>query len=304
MLQNTLKQFFAQSGLPLLEAKMIAEKVMGVSRAWMIAHDTDPIASENWQSMEAMVKRRLSGEPMAYIIGHREFMSLDFHVSPAVLIPRPETEILVEEATFFLEAGKPRSVAGEKEAQQYSHPFTSPHKSSKEPILDTVPRRMLDLGTGSGAIAISIAHYLPQTEVWAGDISAEALDIAQYNAQTLNTQVHFRQGSWFEPFEGMTFDLIVSNPPYISHTDEHLQQGDLRFEPRIALTDFHDGLQFYRTIIQQAHHYLKTGGALMFEHGWDQAQAIRTLLTEHGFVDVGTVPDFLGHDRVTLGVKP
>ncbi len=266
----TLRAFFAQSGLPLLEAKMLAEQALGVSRAWMITHDLDGIAEDKWQLLQALCQRRLAGEPMAYIMGLREFMGLDFTVSPAVLIPRPDTEALVEAALDFLK--------------------------------DKATARVLDMGTGSGAIAVSIAHYAKHAQVYAGDISMEALELAKINAKKFNLKVNFRQSDWFEQFSGEQFDLVVSNPPYIHQDDEHLYQGDLRFEPRLALTDNADGLSCYRTIIQQAPHYLKPGGAIYLEHGWDQAADVRALLIQAGFTQVYSIRDLVGIERVSGGV--
>ncbi|NOL49965.1 peptide chain release factor N(5)-glutamine methyltransferase [Pelistega europaea] len=283
--QYTLRQFFAQSGLPLLEAKMIAEKVLQVNRAWLITHDTDMLSAEDWVALSQLAQRRLSGEPMAYIMGEREFMGLMFTVSPAVLIPRPDTEILVEEALSFMQ-------------QQSSHTTDNAFPKYQQQS----PLKVLDLGTGSGAIAVSIAHYAPYAEVWAGELSVDALEVAQTNATALNTTVKFRHGSWFEPFTDMTFDLIVSNPPYIAKEDIHLQQGDLRFEPAMALTDFDDGLTAYQTIISNASHYLNPQGALMLEHGWNQADAVRNLLLQKGFAQVRSIRDLAGIERVSIGI--
>ncbi len=266
----TLRDFFAQSGLPLLEAKMLAEQALGVSRAWMIAHDLDELSESQWHALTALRNRRIAGEPMAYIMGSREFMGLDFTVSPAVLIPRPDTETLVEAALGFLK--------------------------------DKVRARVLDMGTGSGAIALSIAHFAPHTQVFASDISQDALAIAKVNAEKFKLDVDFRQSSWFDQFCGETFHLIVSNPPYIHQGDEHLSQGDLRFEPRLALTDNADGLSCYRTIIQQAPRHLTQGGAIYLEHGWNQAEAVRALLIQAGFAQVCSIRDLAGIERVSGGV--
>lgn len=268
ILVHTLKQFFASCPLPLLDAKMLVEKELHVSRAWMIAHDTDSIDPDQWQKLQQSVQRRLNGEPMAYIMGSREFMGLDFTVSPSVLIPRPDTETLVETALDFLKGKK---------------------------------ARVLDLGTGSGAIAVSIAYYHPDAEVCASDIHPDALNIAKENTEKFKLKINFQQSNWFEKWEGQYFDLIVSNPPYIHKKDAHLQQGDLRFEPQIALTDFHDGLTCYRTIIAQAPHHLKPEGALFVEHGWDQAASVRELLEKAGFRNIHSIKDLSGIERVTGG---
>ncbi|NEN75271.1 peptide chain release factor N(5)-glutamine methyltransferase [Pelistega sp. NLN82] len=267
---QTLRTFFAQSGLPLLEAKMLVEKVLGVTRAWMITHDTDRIADKDWALLQILVQRRLQGEPMAYIVGKREFMGLDFSVNPSVLIPRPDTEILVETALAFLE----------------KYPTAS----------------VLDMGTGSGAIALSIAYHCPTASVVASDVSEAALSVAKQNALQLNQSVQFIQSDWFSQIPKQSFHLIVSNPPYIHPDDIHLSQGDLRFEPLSALTDFSDGLSCYRTIIQQAPLYLKENGALYVEHGWDQAESIRKILYEAGFSNISSIKDLSGIERVSGGV--
>lgn len=249
---------------------MLVEKELNVSRAWMIAHDTDSISLDKWQKLQQLAQRRLNGEPMAYIIGSREFMGLEFDVSPAVLVPRPDTETLVETALTFL-------------------------KNKSCP-------KVLDLGTGSGAIIVSLAHYGSTIQACASDISLEALAIAKKNAEKFKLKINFQQSNWFEQWQGQRFDLIVSNPPYIHKDDKHLQQGDLRFEPQIALTDFEDGLSCYRTLISQAPQYLTQGGGLFVEHGWDQADAVRQLLVEAGFEQVHSVKDLAGIERVSGGL--
>lgn len=251
---------------------MLVEKELSVSRAWMIAHDTDSISLEKWQKLQQLAQRRLNGEPMAYIMGSREFMGLTFDVSPAVLIPRPDTETLVETAlTFFKNKPCPK---------------------------------ILDLGTGSGAIIVSLAHHNTAIQAYASDISPEALAIAKKNAEKFNLKINFQQSDWFEQWHGQHFDLIVSNPPYIHKDDTHLLQGDLRFEPQIALTDFADGLSCYRTLISQAPQYLTRGGGLLVEHGWDQAKVIRQLLIEAGFEQVHSIKDLAGIERVSGGFLP
>lgn len=266
---RTLNAFFATSSLPLLEARMLVEKIMGVNRAWMVAHESDPLPDTVQQALIGLVRRRLAGEPMAYIMGEREFMGLLFKVNPAVLIPRPDTETLVERAL--------------DETRTLAAP------------------RVLELGTGSGCIAISMAHYCGNAQVFAGDVSEPALALAKENADRLGVNVHFSLSDWFEAFAGQVFDVIVSNPPYIAKEDPHLRQGDVRFEPLIALSDFADGLSCYRTIIERAPHHLKKGGAIFVEHGWQQAQHVRQLLGEYGFVRVHSCRDLSGIERVSGG---
>lgn len=254
-----------------LEAQILLCRTLGRSRAWLIAHDRDPLTTPQVAAFQELLGRRLAGEPVAYILGEREFYGMIFKVTPAVLIPRPETELLVELALARLPQGS--------------------------------PARVLDLGTGSGAVALSIAAQRPQALVTAVDISSAALDVARENAQRLAvTNVRFLQGAWFAALPPQEkFDLIVSNPPYIAACDPHLTQGDVRFEPAGALASGTDGLDDIRTIVAEAPTYLLPGGWLLFEHGYDQAAACRVLLEQAGYVAVSSSTDLAGIERVTLG---
>jgi len=249
---------------------MLLEHVLDQPRAWLLAHDTDVVAPDLAAKFLTLCAERRQGKPMAHLIGYREFMAYRFVVTPDVLIPRPETELLVE---VGLEAIR-------------NHPA---------PVI-------LDLGTGSGAVAISLALLRPEAFVVATDLSVPALSVAQQNAQALGANIQWWQGSWYEalPVEGR-FDLIVSNPPYIASGDQHLEQGDLRFEPISALTDGADGLSAIRTIIQGAQAHLNTGGQLWIEHGYDQSETVQKLLRDQGFSDVSSVQDLAGIARVTGG---
>lgn len=270
---SCLRTLMGRSSLPRLETQMLWQHVLEVSRAWLIAHDTDPLPDDAIDRYRKLEARRLQGEPMAYIVGEREFMGHVFHVTPSVLIPRPETELLVETA---LQAMQGRAAP-----------------------------RILDLGAGSGAIAVSIALARPDAVVVATDISDAALKVARANAGRLGASVQFMCGSWYDALPGHAdFDVIVSNPPYIAGCDRHLTQGDVRFEPAGALTDGADGLDAFRAIVSGSQSRLRTGGALFFEHGWDQAQAVRHLLEQAGFLRVQTMPDLAGIDRVTGGYLP
>ena len=268
---QTLRASLAASPLPRLEAQLLWQQVLGVSRAWLIAHDADVLDPHRIAAYQALETRRLAGEPMAYILGRREFYGRDFLVTPAVLIPRPDTEWLVE--------------CGLRAVRSVRAP------------------RILDLGTGSGIVAVSLVLERPDARVLATDRSAEALDVARKNASALGANLLFSHGSWYDTELGPDrFDLIVSNPPYIDAQDAHLAQGDLRFEPSGALTDGADGLQALRVIVQGAPDHLQPGGTLCVEHGWDQAAAVRSLFQNRGFADVASTRDLAGIERITHGI--
>ncbi len=268
----TPAQWLLASPLPKTEARMLLQHASGMSRAQLITRDREPLAADTLATLNALAERRAQGEPMAYILGEREFYGRSFTVSPAVLIPRPETEHLVEAALAHLPQGG----------------------------------RVWDLGTGSGAIALTIALERPDAQVRASDISPDALAVAAQNARRLGANIEFAHGSWFavdKPSEQHSYDIIVSNPPYIEAGDAHLHQGDLRFEPPHALTDFSDGLSCIRALAAGAADYLKPGGWLLIEHGYDQGAAAREILQAAGWQDVATLADLAGLDRITLGRK-
>ena len=257
----------------LVDARLLLQHSLGVNYAWLIAHTHDDLTDAQLQSFEQLLSRRLKGEPVAYILGMREFYGLPLKTTSATLIPRPDTETLVEAA------------------------------------LDKLPTnqnlKVLDLGTGTGAIALAIGKSRPHADVTAVDFSHEALSVAQENAQNLQiTNVRFLQSDWFSSLQGEKFDVIVSNPPYIAEDDAHLTQGDLRFEPLTALASGKDGLDDIRRIIQAAPSHLNRNGWLMLEHGYDQAEKVGELLTLHGFEQVSHVPDLSGMLRVALGRMP
>ncbi|VTX90311.1 Release factor glutamine methyltransferase [Neisseria subflava] len=268
----TFDEWSGWSKLPKNEARMLLQYASGYTRVQLVTRGTDNLAESALQTLEALAQRRLKGEPMAYLLGEREFYGRRFAVNPNVLIPRPETEHLVEA------------------------------------VLKRLPPqgRVWDLGTGSGAVAVTVALERPDAFVRASDISLSALETARKNAADLGAAVEFAHGSWFDtdrPSEGR-YDVIVSNPPYIEDGDAHLSQGDLRFEPQNALTDFSDGLSHIRHITQEAPKYLKANGWLLFEHGYDQGEAVRNIMLENGFAEVATEQDLAGLDRVTLGRLP
>ena len=270
----TLAQLFTQHPLPRLEQLALASHALGKPRSWLLAHDQDRLSADQNAAVENALQRRTAGEPVAYIVGTREFYGLSFAVSPAVLIPRPETELLVD----WLIEHAPKAA------------------------------RVLDLGTGSGASAVALAANRLDCTVYAADISEAALAIAaQNNTAWAQGRVHLRRSDWLSAFAGDTFDVIVSNPPYIAAHDAHLELGDLRFEPASALTDFDDGLQHYRSIAAQAKQHLTANGAIVFEHGWDQGGRVGALLKQHGFHTVVQHHDAAaqgetGHPRMVSAV--
>ncbi len=257
----------ARTVIPLREARLLLRHVLGVPHAALEAHPEGKVSLGDTAAFQSLVARRAEGCPIAYLTGRREFYGMDFHVTPAVLIPREETELLVE-------------IAVEKPAQ-----------------------RILDLGTGSGCLAIAVARELPQAQVTAVDASAEALDVARGNAARHGAAVRFLQGDWFAPLEGERFELILANPPYVAENDPHLAQGDVRFEPRRALAAGPDGLADIRRIVAAAAVHLLAGGRLFFEHGYDQAQAVAALLAQAGFVAIEQRRDLAGILRVSGGVR-
>lgn len=252
-----------------LDARVLAAHVLGVDTAWLIAHDTDPLADTHAAAFESLLTRRLEGVPIAYLVGTREFYGRPFQVSPGILIPRPDTELLVDLAL----ARKPPDQAMD----------------------------VLDLGTGSGCIAITLALERPLARVTAVDRSAAALVIAERNADILNAHVEFLTSDWFAALAGRRFDLIVGNPPYIAAADPHLTRGDVRFEPLTALAAGRDGLADLRQLTAAARNHLSPGGVLLLEHGYDQADAVRALLRESGIPRPQSWPDLAGIPRVSGG---
>lgn len=255
------------------DAALLLAHALGKPRSWLFAHADDLLGEADAARFDALLARRVAGEPVAYLTGSRGFWTLDLAVTPATLVPRPETELLVELALARLPA--------------------------------VAPVRVADLGTGSGAIALALAKERPRAHVVATDASPEALEVARGNAvRNRIGNVAFRLGSWLAPLAGECFDLIASNPPYIADGDPHLSQGDLRFEPAMALSCGPDGLDAIRIIVRDAPACLRPDGRLLLEHGWDQGEAVRALLAEAGFVDAATERDLEGRDRVTLGRRP
>lgn len=272
----TISGALAQSGLVPLDAQVLLAHVVGKDRAWLVAHGGDPLSPELFQAYMALARRRRDGEPVAYLTGIREFWGLRLLVTPEVLIPRPETETLVELALARLPNDR--------------------------------QLRVLDLGTGSGAIALALAHERPRALVLATDVATGALDVARDNAQRLGLgNVEFVKSDWYEriglEWRGGAFDLIASNPPYVAAADPHLNEGDVRFEPERSLTPGGDGLAAIRRIVAGAQERLMPGGTLALENGYDQSDAVGEMFAAAGFDEIVTARDLAGITRVVAGVK-
>lgn len=276
---QSLRELISNCTLPANEARILLahllEKHYQLPRSALLSRDDMSLDEQAFQEWGSLVSRRVNGEPIAYILGKKGFHNIELRVGPGVLIPRPETELLVEIALSEI---------------------TKINKPSK----------VLDLGTGSGAIALSIASANQLANLIATDRSIEALAIAKHNAQflALTEQVQFSQGNWYEAVSPQNqFDVIVSNPPYIADQDPHLTQGDLRFEPPSALTDYASGLSCLEIIIAGADKYLKPGGLIVVEHGFDQSEAVLELMKGAGLIDVQAHLDLAGHSRAASGRK-
>ncbi|AJX30213.1 peptide chain release factor N(5)-glutamine methyltransferase [Burkholderia oklahomensis] len=275
----TAADLLRASPLDAVDARILLAHALGWTRTQLITRADEPLDAAAVERYLALEARRAAGEPVAQLTGAREFFGLEFEITPDVLIPRPETELLVETALDAIDG------------------IASPC--------------VLDLGTGSGAIAVSIASERPDARVWALDRSAAALDVARRNARKLlaparpGGPLQFLESDWYAALDsGRRFHVIVSNPPYIARHDPHLAEGDLRFEPRGALTDDDDGLAAIRAIVAGAHAFLAPGGALWIEHGYDQAAAVRARLEAAGFADVESLADLASIERATGGRLP
>ena len=256
-----------------VDAQLLLAHALGRDRGWLYAHGRDPVDADARARFAALLARRQAGEPVAYLRGRQGFWTLELAVTPDTLIPRPETELLVELAL--------------------------------ERVADGLPVRTLDMGTGSGAIALALARERPGAEVTATDRSAAALEVARRNAHDHDIgNVRFALGDWYQPVRGMRFGLIASNPPYIADGDGHLERGDLRFEPAGALASGGDGLDALRVIAAGAREHLQPGGWLLVEHGLEQGPAVRALFAEAGLEAVETARDLEDRERVTLGRLP
>lgn len=275
-IDQTIRQAAQQIGVasssPRLDAEVLVMHATGLARTALFTRAQELLSPESEVRLQELFARRERGEPVAYLTGKREFWSLDLRVTPDVLIPRPETELLVEQALMRIPEKTEWTIA--------------------------------DLGTGSGAIALAIAKERPRCRVIATDASEAALAIAQANAIRLAiNNIEFRHGEWLDPLADQVLDMIVSNPPYIAEQDPHLSQGDVRFEPRSALVAGADGLEAIRTITAGARRHLRHGGFLLLEHGFDQAPAVRTALSGQGYAVVATCPDLSGQPRISFGTN-
>jgi release factor glutamine methyltransferase len=252
---------------PDLDAEWLLTHVIGIGRARLRSHPEDPIGTAQAERYDAFIERRAAGEPMAYLIGYKDFWTLRLTVTPAVLVPRPETELLIERALIL-------------RSEEFG--------------------RVVDLGTGSGAIALTLASERPGWQVTATDVSEQALAVARFNAQALNlSRVQFLHGTWLEPVQNQTFDLIISNPPYIDANDPAMNDAALRHEPRGALTPGEDGMASLRAIIAAAPEYLERDGWILLEHGANQAAAVASELVARGLRHVRSHRDLAGHERMT-----
>ena len=262
---------------PRADADVLLCHLLDCRRSYLMTWPERELDAAQQATLQTWLARRLNGEPIAHLVGEREFWSLPLKVSPATLIPRPDTEVLVEQALAKIPQG---------------------------------PCAVLDLGTGTGAIALAIKSERPELDVWAVDRMADAAALARENSAALGLPIEVRDGSWFDPLgepdccNTPRFAVIVSNPPYIDGADPHLEQGDVRFEPRSALVADDAGLADIRHIVAHAPAYLLTDGWLLLEHGWDQGEAVRQLLRDGGYREVATVRDYGDNDRVTLGLCP
>ena len=262
---------------PRADADVLLCHLLDCRRSYLMTWPERELDAAQQATLQEWLTRRLNGEPIAHLVGEREFWSLPLKVSPATLIPRPDTEVLVEQALTRIPQG---------------------------------PCAVLDLGTGTGAIALALKSERPEIEVWAVDRMADAAALARENSAALGLPIEVRDGSWFEPLgepdrdKTPRFAVIVSNPPYIDGADPHLEQGDVRFEPRSALVADDAGLADIRHIVAHAPAYLLTDGWLLLEHGWAQGEAVRQLLRDGGYREVATVRDYGDNDRVTLGLCP
>jgi len=271
LLRSASTQLSDLSESPRLDAEVLLAHMLNRSRTWLVTWPEKTLTEAQASEYEALVQRRKAGEPVAHITAQREFWSLPLHITKDTLIPRPDTELMVEQILFAYPAN--------------------------------TKIELVDLGTGSGAIALALGSERPNWKITATDQSSAALEVARHNARQLNiNNIEFISGSWFEPLAGRVFDVIASNPPYIPDQDPHLRQGDVRFEPLSALASGADGLNDIRELCKQAKHHLKHKGMLIIEHGFDQKEEIREIFTVSGYKNLSQHHDLASNPRLTSGI--
>lgn len=262
------------SDSPTLDIELLLAYVLGKNRTFLFTWPETELNATQASAFEELIKKRQAGVPIAHLIGSREFWGMDFKVTQDTLIPRPDTETLVEQTLTKIDLCQKSGI-------------TSP--------------KVLDLGTGSGAIICALKNEVPAIQAYAVDFQALALEIAKQNAKAHTLEINFKLGSWFEPFTDNKFDIIVSNPPYIEENDPHLKQGDVRFEPITALTSGKDGLKDIQALIKNSRSHLEKNGWLLIEHGYNQADAVQQFLSEHNYQNIETFYDYGNNPRVTMG---
>jgi len=295
------------------DAETLLLHLTGKNRAWLLAHLDDPFGGCTAIQFAALLSRRLAGEPIQYITGEVEFYGLPFHITPAVLIPRPETEHLVEQA-IALATIMPGAPSMESATSGRHGWETTSSSTDRVPQVSQRPGKetpatwsgsILDIGTGSGAIAVALAHHLPHAHITAIDLSAQALSIAEENAKRNGVSIRFLRGDLLAPVSSETFDLIVSNPPYVASADRDALAVEVRdYEPAQALFAGDNGLDVYRRLIPAAFHSLVHGGFLALEIGYGQAPAVQDLLSSAGFHQIETIADLQGFPRVLASLRP
>jgi len=301
-LQDGVQQLEQSSDTPKLDSEILLLKVLNSistsdeliakTRTWLLTWPEAPLSEEQLEAYQQSLNARARGLPVAYIIAEQGFWTLDLEVTTDTLVPRPETELLVECALDKIPEG------------HFPKDRVSKDRVSKDRVPEENDYSVLDLGTGSGAIALALAYERPASHILATDISTAALEVAQRNARRLKLgNIKFVRSCWFESIKPRRYDLIVSNPPYIPQSDPHLQQASLQYEPQIALSSGADGLNALRIIIHQSPNYLKNSGWLLFEHGYDQKKEVQSLLKAEQFSNITTVNDLNGQPRVSMGQK-
>jgi release factor glutamine methyltransferase len=326
LLEAGLSQLKGRSESPQLDAELLLAFTLGIGRARLKSHPEEEQTAANAERYRLLVERRAAGEPLAYIVGQKDFWTLTLTVTPAVLVPRPETELIVERALALIAPGTPplsRSAPARTADLHPSARLAAPRGPQSAQAsaaharnvsgarlhactaVSHQPIRIADLGTGSGAIALALASERPDWDVIATDVSPEALSVARSNASSLGlNNVRFLEGHWLVPLAGLRFNLIASNPPYVAANDDALLAPALRYEPQLALTPGPDALIDLRALIHHAPDHLERGGWLLLEHGSDQAAAVTRELVARGFSHVRSHRDLAGHDRMTEGQWP